>query len=357
MASPNPPSTAVVGIGNLRDFPKECAILLSCLYESTSDLHAVNAFGWNALHIAILRGAPLTVISALVVMNIDGSAIDVHGRNALHLAARMTGSVDAAAILCTDARARQMDNDGNTPLHLAVTNDNPTTVQVLIPHSNINQRTAEGLTAIHLAASFGYAEIVNLLLNDGADIEISCRRGWTPAMAACCVNSVHSLHLLLDADAEPDRINTAGRSALMIAASLGHVEIVKILLDVGVDINYTTMSGLTAYESCIQHQPTRELLLRYDVQTEVDGSWTPERFYSAPECDRLGIYTTILCFTRLNNIAGTLNMQSLIHPCSRALRMTPRGWFRWDGDTDAGRYRRRLAALMRITTSLARQRS
>ena len=347
MASPNPPSTAVVGIGNLGDFPKECAILLSCLYESTSDLHAVNAFGWNALHIAVLRGAPLTVISAFIVMHLDGSAVDVHGRNALHLAARISYSVDVAAVLCTNARARRGDNDGNTPLHLAVTNDNPTTVRVLLPYSNVNQRTTEGLTAIHLAASLGYVEIIQLLLTDGADVEITCRRGWTPLMAACCVDSVQSLYLLLDADAEPDRINTAGRSALMIAASLGHVEIVKTLLHAGVDLNYTTMSGLTAYESCAHYQPTRELLLRYDVEAEVGGSWTPERFYSAPECDRLGIYMTILCFTRLGNIAGPLNMLSLIHPCSRALRMTPRGWFRWDGDTDAGRYRRRLAALKR----------
>ena len=137
---------------------------------------------------------------------------------------------------------------------------------------------------------------------------------------------------------------------LMIAASLNNVEVVRILLETGVDINYTTLFGLNALQSSDGNAVT-QLLLRYDVDLngvyDIYPTWTPEQLYAAPEYDRRGIYTTILCFQRLEHITGPVDMRSLIHPCSRALRMTPRGWFRWDGDTDAGRYRRRLAALKR----------
>ena len=354
MSSPNPPSIAVVGIGNLRDFPMECGILLSCLNESTASLYSVNAFGWNALHIAVLRGAPLSVINALISIHMDGSVLDVHGRNALHLAARR-GAVDIVTALCTNPRAYRGDDDGSTPLHLAVQNNHLSTVCTLLPYSNVNHQTFNGITAIHSAASLGYFEIIKVLLQDGADIELTCQRGWTPVMAACCVNCTRSLRLLLTAGAEPDRINASGRTALMIAASLNNVEVVRILLETGVDINYTTLSGLNALQSSDGNAVT-QLLLRYDVDLNGDLNgvcdiypiWTPEQLYAAPEYDRRGIYTTILCFQRLEHITGPVDMRSLIHPCSRALRMTPRGWFRWDGDTDAGRYRRQLATLMRL---------
>lgn len=105
------------------------------------------------------------------------------------------------------------------------------------------------------AASADFPKGVALLIENGADADVVGAGGVTALMTAADSNSVESLRLLLEAgrllderleDKESlERLNDGGKllmkigvgnaSALWIAASRGHAEVVKVLLDAGAD--------------------------------------------------------------------------------------------------------------------------
>lgn len=64
------------------------------------------------------------------------------------------------------------DNDGATPLHVAVAKGRRMLVDVLIGHgANVNARTNIGLTPLRAAILAGRKDIANLLLQHGATPE------------------------------------------------------------------------------------------------------------------------------------------------------------------------------------------
>ena len=62
-------------------------------------------------------------------------------------------------------------------MHLAAKDDLNGIAQLLIQNgANLNLKNEDGLTALHLASSNDKNEIVELLLKSGAKIEICCRK-------------------------------------------------------------------------------------------------------------------------------------------------------------------------------------
>src|SRR5208282_1347683 len=79
---------------------------------------------------------------------------------------------------------------------------------------------------------------VRSLLDNGADPDIKlCLNGMTPLMLAASFNQAEIMKLLLAQGAGLDDIDKSGRTALIIAADKGNVESVNILLDSGAYIN------------------------------------------------------------------------------------------------------------------------
>ena len=48
--------------------------------------------------------------------------------------------------------------------------------------ADLNSKQAEGATAVYLAASIGELKILKYLQQNGANISIAERNGWTPIM-------------------------------------------------------------------------------------------------------------------------------------------------------------------------------
>jgi ankyrin repeat protein len=114
-------------------------------------------------------------------------------------------------------------------------------------------RDADGVPALMHAALFARADVMELLLRRGADVNAATGTGATALMWS--VPDVPKVRLLLahGADVKARSTNT-GRTALLIAASYpGSVEIMRMLLDKGADLraqdrnedNALTMSAST----------------------------------------------------------------------------------------------------------------
>lgn len=109
---------------------------------------------------------------------------------------------------------------------------------------NIEERGSNDMTPLMEAASSGYANIVQLLLDHGAKLDAQTPQGNTALIYACANGCSQVVTVLLtyaqrlpDISAFIEASNENGHTALMEAASAGHVDIAKHLVACNASIN------------------------------------------------------------------------------------------------------------------------
>ncbi|KAJ8683925.1 hypothetical protein QAD02_019717 [Eretmocerus hayati] len=130
---------------------------------------------------------------------------------------------------------------GFTALHFAVYNSCIQVVDFLLNQgANINVKTKEGWTALTLAITYNNERIVELLLNGGADTNFHHTDGLTPLQYAFKMprRNYNILHLLLSHDSKTvNHTDHDGLSHFHIACALGKLDAIRDYLKSGASIN------------------------------------------------------------------------------------------------------------------------
>jgi len=136
-------------------------------------------------------------------------------------------------------------------------------VQLIAAGANVNERSADGTTALHWAAHQGDRELVDLLLSRGADPNASNDYDATPLSVAAEEADFEIVQALVAAGAEVNSKNREGQTPLMVVARTGHTDSARLLLDAGADVNATEQwGGQTALMwAAAQQQPEMISLL------------------------------------------------------------------------------------------------
>jgi len=117
---------------------------------------------------------------------------------------------------------------------------------------NIDIVDSIGYTALLYAARDGLFDLVKMLIDAGADINIENWSGYASSSGSTAlINAARGGHLdivrvLIKAGANIDFMGRDGDTALMIAARAGNIEVAKALLDAGADVNIADRYGNTA---------------------------------------------------------------------------------------------------------------
>jgi len=151
---------------------------------------------FTPLHVAVISQIPPLIELLLSHPDINPNFGTTDGATPLHYAA-MQGLVEEAKILIdhprTDINAPQHDAiySGATPLHFAAMQAQTEIVSYLLSNPKIqvnaaiNQGSQTGFTPLHYAVlnpdTVNVLEVVNLLLDHGADPNIKCEGGKTPS--------------------------------------------------------------------------------------------------------------------------------------------------------------------------------
>lgn len=116
--------------------------------------------------------------------------------------------------------------------------------------------SADGWTALHLAAHFGCEDAARLLLDAGADVSARSRNAMDnlPLHAACAgAPPISLVALLLDAGTDVNARQHGGFTALHEAAQNGALDLVRYLLERGADASILTDAGRTARALAEEH--------------------------------------------------------------------------------------------------------
>ncbi|WP_133128698.1 ankyrin repeat domain-containing protein [Legionella nagasakiensis] len=192
----------------------------------------------------------------------------------LHIAAENGDVNTCQALLRNGTNVNQITKDHITALHLASASGHLATVQWLLTQNgiNINQTDSNGLTALHYAAEYGQAEVCQYLLHQGANIDPKAHNRLIKLFHEAAANgNLDTVKCLLEQDGI-DLINQAtksGSTALHLAATYGHRNIVEFLVNQGIDINQMGHNGFTALHCAVTHGH-RELVEYVVAQDGVD---------------------------------------------------------------------------------------
>jgi ankyrin repeat protein len=129
--------------------------------------------------------------------------------------------------------------EGVPMLHFAAMKGDPNMVELLLEAgANIEVKGTNDMTALHGAAMNGKGDVVKFLLGRGAATEevlTGKYRHETPLFLAIMGNHVECSKMLLDAYANVNSANSDGMTLLHTAAYQGNVQLVKLLLKNGAD--------------------------------------------------------------------------------------------------------------------------
>ncbi|NXV92463.1 ASB3 protein, partial [Calonectris borealis] len=161
------------------------------------------------------------------------------GMCALHLSARH-GSLESVRVLLeAGADPNEVTTEATTALFLAVENGHADIVNFLLQHgANVKgPHSWSGWNSLHQASFQGCTEIMKILLEKGASKECKDDFGITPLFVAAQYGKLESLRLLVSHGADVNCQAKDRATPLLIAAQEGHAECVELLLSRGADPN------------------------------------------------------------------------------------------------------------------------
>ena len=207
---------------------------------------AVEAEDITALHLAATVAAE-EVVKLLVDADIDINSQASDGFTAIHLAAQ-NGAVPVAKVLleagCNLNKVACLDGcEGLTPFHLAVRVGNEEHIDELVKYGAEIHTTAAvsdvaGVSSLHLASVCGHHRIVRKLIRLGADVNARTSTGSTSLFLAVKEGNDDVVRFLLEANCDVTvQQSEASPGIVHLAIMANNERVLRMLIRAGCSIN------------------------------------------------------------------------------------------------------------------------
>lgn len=262
--------------------------VINFLLKEGAELNATDNDLKTPLMLAAAHGHPNSV-EALLLAGADCNQ-KIKGQTAMHRAAIFNKSNNIKVLMRYGADIESKCDSwyDQTPLLRAAHYGSFDALETLLSlNANCKQRDKNGRSSLHLAASATWGEkvpLIEILLNNGANIDETDNQLETPLMSAAKTGRRDSVNALLNHNADHKMKNKYGKTALHLAISYNHVGIIAIFLKYTGEIypqtpfmlgrefkNLDAMKSLIVCESFSElkdHNGKRTLFLEFEVHDE-----------------------------------------------------------------------------------------
>ena len=254
-----------------------------CLNIFNSLLELLDA---DSLTLGLMMSVFANVVLILLLLRRNreyNATIDKAYINLLHYAVIKNDIEKAKCAIEKGAKVDAKNPNGMTPLYIAALRKNYNVLELLIQKgANVNEMCPD-LSPLFMAASDGDEKLAKILIDNNADINIkTVTRGFTPLFWAAVSNHKNVVDLLVKNGADLNaKDNGRQETTLHEMAHLGKLEIAKILLDNGANVDEEDIEGFTALHVAAESNKTdvAELLIEKgaDVNAKSADQSTPFR--------------------------------------------------------------------------------
>ncbi|XP_063610330.1 ankyrin-3-like isoform X8 [Penaeus indicus] len=172
-----------------------------------------------------------------------------------------------------DTEFQEVQNKGWRLLHFAADRGHTALVEVLIQeNANVNAAAQDGMTPLHLASWGGHTEVIRALLSNRANGNAKTTEGMTAIHFASMGGHVSSMEALTPTCGVVS-VNCDGKSALHLAAEYGNLSAVQWLHLQGLDFSSNDNKGWTPlqYAKDEGHKKVVEFLEKLEKQQSPRG--------------------------------------------------------------------------------------
>ncbi|XP_065835337.1 putative ankyrin repeat protein RF_0381 [Oscarella lobularis] len=254
--------------------------IINFLIDSGANLEAETKLGSTPLMIAVIWHDNVELVDLLISKGCDVWKKDRDGYGLLHFAAWNNRLNVAEHLINNGINIELQNNRGKTPFLLACANGNAALVDLLISKGcnrlaesksgrgalalailarqfemtkklvemgfDVNQPCGEvGYTSLHWAVSKESNQIVNFLIEKGANLEAKTKTGRTPIMITVYKGNVDLLDLLISKGCDVRAKDECGHGLLVAAVWGERVDMFKTILRMGFDVNEKCSNGRT----------------------------------------------------------------------------------------------------------------
>ena len=261
-ANPNLPDTA----GRTAMFQamlSECAELVQLMLVHGANVNVQDVQGKTCLMVAMENKLSDLCTEVLLESTPDHSFKDVKGSTLLHYAARYCTHEVVDILLDQGADINAVDVHLASPLHTSITNsDEGVLASLLSAEVGVNMQDHMGNTALHLCSEVGsYKHVKRLLDNETVNVEIPNNLGRTATHLAAMARDSDVIELLIANEADIDITDAEGNTPLALSIMEDNIDNSSDLLDQGADVSIKNSDGDTALHHAMRmHSPDRQLL-------------------------------------------------------------------------------------------------
>ena len=204
--------------------------ILGCLIRNGADVNTRTKYdNCTPLMIASKKGL-LNVVTFLIVHGAKVDQQDKNGKTALHHAVHSRDVL--SCLIKNGADVNACTNDNCTPLMRASKKGLVNVVTLLIEHgANVELQDENGKTALHHAVHS--CDVLSCLIRNGADVNACKSMNCTPLMIASSKGYMNAVTLLLECGANMDQQDKNGETALHYAVKGNSSEVAHKLLSLG----------------------------------------------------------------------------------------------------------------------------
>ena len=192
--------------------------------NSCANLDAVDRNGWTALHHAVMEG-DIKIVEKLI-----GAGANVNAK----FYNDTTTPVDPEVFSVQEGILKELIKEAA----IADTDD-------IWKEVEAKKRVVFDFTPLHIASRNGHIEVVEKLIDKGADVNVKVIFDLTPLHFAICKGNLKIVEKLIKEKANVNAVDKNGSTALYHAVRKGDITVVEKLIDKGADVNAAAILGAT----------------------------------------------------------------------------------------------------------------